>query len=186
MSRPAMTLVIVASFAGAVTRPAHAEAPPSETAPRPLFPIVAPPPPTAQVPSLALPAPPPATTVHRRHTAPLVGGAVIFGLTWGGAVFLSAALINCRCTSRDQALGFAVPILGPVMSGPKADGNIWYLWSAAQLGGALLLGYGIKGEDVPMNGEAPVTRAARLSPPEVQLTPLLARDARGMALTARW
>jgi hypothetical protein len=111
---------------------------------------------------------------------------VLFGLTWGGAVFLSAALLHCACTRPDTALEFAVPVFGPIMAGPQADGSIWYVWSAAQLGGAILLGYGLKGEDVPVVGDGPATRAGWSSPPTLRLAPMLARDTRGMMLTARW
>jgi hypothetical protein len=184
MSRQTMALLVVASFVGATRLPARAEAAPPDTAPHILVPVAFPPP--LQRPSPPPPALPAVTTVHRRRTGPLVGGAVLFGLTWGGAVFLSAALLHCACTHPDMALEFAVPILGPVMAGPPADGSIWYVWSAAQLGGAILLGYGLKGEDVPVTGDVPPTRTGWSRPPELQLAPMLARDARGMTLTARW
>ena len=180
MSSAATVLAIVVSLIGATMTPARAESPPPDMARRGLFPVAAPaptPPP--------LPEAPPLTTMHRKRTAPLIAGAVLFGLSWGGAVFLSAALINCRCTSGDRALSFSFPVLGPVMGGPPADGSIWYLWSAAQLGGALLLGYGIKGEDVPVTRERAV-HTVSLTRPELQLTPMVARDARGLALTGRW
>jgi hypothetical protein len=48
-----------------------------------------------------------------------------------------------------------------------------------------MLIYGIKGEDVPAVREAPAARAARPGP-TFHLAPMLARDAGGMSLTARW
>jgi len=58
-------------------------------------------------------------------------------------------------------------------------------WSGAQLVGAIMLGYGIKGEDVPEVRDVPAARVAR-DGPALNITPLLARGAGGMALTARW
>jgi len=181
MSRPAIVLAIIASFIGATVSPVRADRPPPDATRRSLFPIVAPPPPvSASEPT------PPVTTVHRTRKGPLVGGGVLFGLSWGGAVFLSAALLNCRCMSGDRALSFSIPVFGPMVAGPQPDEPLWYLWSAAQLGSALLLGYGLKGEDVPVTGEGRATRTASSIRPELQLTPMVARDAHGMALTARW
>jgi hypothetical protein len=75
-----------------------------------------------------------------------------------------------------------IPIIGPAAGGPSHDTDLMIAWGAAQLGGALMLIYGIKGEDVDVVREAP--RVARR--PELHLAPLLARDAGGMVLTGRW
>jgi hypothetical protein len=58
-------------------------------------------------------------------------------------------------------------------------------WGAVQLAGALMLIYGLKGEDVDVVREAPAPRVTR-SGPELHLAPLFARDAGGMVLTGRW
>jgi len=59
-------------------------------------------------------------------------------------------------------------------------------WGGVQLGGALMLIYGIKGEDEDVDvREAPAARAARRGG-DLHLVPLLARDAGGMVLTGHW
>jgi hypothetical protein len=59
------------------------------------------------------------------------------------------------------------------------------LWSLAQLGGAVMLYYGLKGEDVPAGPEAPPARSVRPGP-TLGLAPVVGRDAGGLTLTARW
>jgi hypothetical protein len=132
------------------------------------------------------PAPAPApTTIHRRRPGLTAAGAVIFGLSYGGALFLSAAMLNSRCCRESMAFDFAIPIIGPVVGGPEPDRNVMILWSGAQLFGAVLLYYGIKGDDVPATRDGPAAGAAG-SAPTLLVTPTLARNAGGMALTARW
>ena len=123
--------------------------------------------------------------MHRRRTGLVVAGAVIFGLSYGGAVFLSAAMINSGCCQSGMAFDFLIPILGPVAGGPAADTDVMLLWSGAQLAGAVMLYYGLKGEDVPVVRAEPTSHSARRGP-TLQLVPLLARGTGGLALTARW
>jgi hypothetical protein len=125
------------------------------------------------------------TIVHKRRTGAIVGGAVVFGISYGLALFLSGAMFASNCCSTSMAIDFAIPVLGPAAGGPSADSGLMLFWSGAQLLGAVLLVYGIKGEDVPEIRDVPPTRVVRPAP-ALQLTPLLARGAGGMSLTARW
>ncbi|HEY7374357.1 MAG TPA: hypothetical protein VIF57_19495 [Polyangia bacterium] len=125
------------------------------------------------------------TMVHKRRTGAILAGAVIFGISYGLALGLSGAMFASDCCNGSMAIDFAIPVIGPVAGGPSADSGLMMFWSGAQLLGAVLLGYGIKGEDVPETRDVPPTHVARPAP-ELQLTPLLARGASGMALTARW
>jgi hypothetical protein len=185
--RRGVALLTLAFVASAGLRPALAEtssfgptAPPPELA----APIPSPPPPSTTSPQA--PPRPQATKVHRRRTGLVAAGAVIFGLSYGGALVLSALFINCgRCISPDNALDFAIPIIGPAAGGPSHDSDLMIAWGAAQLGGALMLIYGLKGEDVDVVHEAPAPRVTRRGP-DLHLAPLLARDAGGMVLTGRW
>lgn len=125
------------------------------------------------------------TMVHKRRTGGILGGAVIFGISYGIALFFSGAMLASKCCTTSMAIDFAIPVLGPVAGGPSADGGFMMFWSGAQLLGAVLLVYGIKGEDVAEIRDVPPTRMTRAAP-ALQLTPLLARGAGGMSLTARW
>jgi hypothetical protein len=125
------------------------------------------------------------TMVHRKRTGALVGGAVIFGISYALALGLSGAMFASDCCNRSMAIDFAIPVIGPVAGGPSADSGLMMFWSGAQLVGAIMLGYGIKGEDVPEVRDVPAARVAR-DGPALNITPLLARGAGGMALTARW
>lgn len=123
--------------------------------------------------------------VHRKRAGLVAAGAVVFGLSYGGALVLSGLAINSRCCDPGMAVDFAIPIVGPVAGGPSPDRNIMIAWSAAQLGGALMLVYGLKGEDVDAVNEAPARRAGAAGP-SMRLLPLLAHDAGGMVLAGRW
>jgi hypothetical protein len=125
------------------------------------------------------------TMVHKRRTGAIVSGAVIFGISYGLALVLSGAMFASNCCNTSMAIDFAIPVLGPAAGGPSADSGLMLFWSGAQLLGAVLLAYGIKGEDVPEIRDVPPTRVARPAP-ALQLTPMLARGAGGMSLTARW
>lgn len=126
----------------------------------------------------------PVTMVHRRRSGLVAAGAIVFGLSWGGAVFLSAAMISSRCCQRDMEVEFLVPIVGPAVASPPPDRGVMILWSAAQLSGAVMLYFGMKGEDVPVAHHA--SAAAPPRSPAFQLLPMLAPGAGGMALAARW
>jgi hypothetical protein len=61
------------------------------------------------------------------------------------------------------------------------DTAFWILWSVAELAGVTMFVIGVVGHDVTT-----YKRFASRGGPTLQLSPLLARDASGMALTARW
>jgi hypothetical protein len=73
--------------------------------------------------------------------------------------------------------------VGPIWANSRDTGSdgrgFFILWSAAELAGVVMLGFGIAGHDVPLY------RVADRGP-TVHVTPLLARDTSGLALTARW
>jgi hypothetical protein len=128
--------------------------------------------------------PPP--LVHRPRRGLLIGGAVTFGVSWGLAAIVSSVLVDnnsgCVGTCRDSANVFWVPIVGPIWANtrdPGSDGRGFFiLWSAAELAGVVMFAFGVAGHDVPAYR---VDRG-----PALHLTPLLARDTNGLALTARW
>jgi hypothetical protein len=129
----------------------------------------------------------PPMMIHRPRRGLLVGGAVTFGVTWGIAAIVSSVLVdgNSGCTGgcRDFANVFWVPVVGPIWADARDPGSegrgLLILWSAAELAGVIMLGFGLAGQD------APVYRVADRGP-TLHLTPLLARDTNGLALTARW
>jgi len=114
-----------------------------------------------------------------------VGGAVTFGVSWGIAVTVSG-LLNCTgdvgSTCNDVKSYLWIPIAGPALLSAQdsGDGDAFLIfWSAAQAAGAVMLVVGLMGHDVM---EYRMARGG----PTFRLAPLLARDASGMALTARW
>lgn len=154
---------------------ARADVQPPDSSPAFTAPASASPPPFA----------PASPKVHRRRRAAVATGAVIFGLSWGLAVFLGAAMIGSGCCQRSMAIGFFAPVVGPIASGPAADQGLMLFWSAAQLGGVILFAYGMRGEDVPASAEPAAPRAAGRGP-TFQIAPMLARDAGGLTAIARW
>ena len=129
----------------------------------------------------------PPTMVHRARKGLVIGGAVTFGVSWGIAALISSILVDstsgCTGSCRDSANVFWVPVIGPIWADardPGSDGRGFFiLWSAAELAGVVMFAFGVAGHDVP---------AYRFADhgPTLHLTPLLARDSSGMALTARW
>jgi hypothetical protein len=208
-----VALGVIAFVGTATMRPARAQGVPAAggapVAPAQAAPEVAPPPgagwqapppyspyayPPGQYPPGAYPPPGyatypqgPPTLVHRPRRGLLIGGAVTFGVSWGIAAIVSSTLLdnNSSCTGscRDAANVFWVPIVGPIWADardPGSDGRAFFiLWSAAELAGVIMLTLGIAGHDVPLY------RVADRGP-TLHLTPLLARDTNGLALTARW
>jgi hypothetical protein len=118
------------------------------------------------------------TMVHRARVGLLIAGALTFGASWGLAATISLVCAG-RCS--DGADYLWVPIAGPLLLDVDASdaSGILILWSAAQAAGAIMFIVGAIGRDVMEY------RIARHGP-TVQLAPLFARDASGMALTARW
>jgi hypothetical protein len=125
------------------------------------------------------------TQVHRARRGLVTGGAITFGVSWGLAATISLLLNDSSCTGscRDSASYLWIPIAGPLVVAARDDSSdgdsIFVLWSAAQAAGAAMLIVGLVGHDVMEY------RYAR-SGPSLQLAPLFARNASGMALTARW
>jgi hypothetical protein len=129
---------------------------------------------------------------RRPYRGLVVAGALAFGVTWGIAVLVSAVLLDtsdgndtgCAGTCHDRAAVLWIPVAGPTIadrrdpSREEAGHRTSLLWSAAQLAGVTMLAVGLYGHEVP------VRRVAER--PTLQLLPMLARGAGGMALTARW
>jgi len=132
--------------------------------------------------------PPQLVTEHRPRRGLVIGGAVTFGVSWGLAASISLLASDCStCSSgtRDMYEVLWIPIAGPVLAGSRDSGSndsaFWILWSVAELAGATMFIIGVIGHDVTT-----YKRVAGRNGPTLQLTPLLARDTSGMALTARW
>ena len=127
-------------------------------------------------------------TEHRPRRGLVIGGAVLFGVSWGIAASVSLLLgdcSGCSSTSNNMSEVLWTPIAGPVLAGARDSGSndtaVWIMWSVAQLAGATMFVIGVMGHDVTT-----YKRVAGRNGPTLQLSPLLARDASGMALTARW
>jgi hypothetical protein len=130
--------------------------------------------------------PPQLVTEHRPRRGLVIGGAVTFGVSWGLAASISFLASDCStCSDKDMTDVLWIPIAGPVLAGARDSGSndtaVWIMWSVAQLAGATMFVIGVMGHDVTT-----YKRVAGRNGPTLQLSPLLARDASGMALTARW
>jgi hypothetical protein len=127
------------------------------------------------------------TKVHRPRRGLVIAGAITFGVSWGVAAAGSFGFATSGCSSSECseiADYLWLPIVGPTVvaateAGDEGADGIFYLWTAAQAAGVVMLVIGLIGHDVPEY------RVARRGP-TLQLAPLFARDANGMALTARW
>jgi hypothetical protein len=150
--------------------------PPPGYAPAPQYPGYAPYPVYAQ---------PQPVTVHKPRRGLVTGGAITFGVSWGIAASVSLLLNDDGCTGGCAAVSnyLWIPVAGPAIVAARdtssGGDSLLILWSAAQAAGAAMLIVGLVGRDVTeyryvRNGVS------------LQLTPLLARSASGMALTARW
>jgi hypothetical protein len=119
------------------------------------------------------------TTVHRTRRGLVTAGAITFGVSWGIASTISL-ICSGSCSSGADYLW--VPVAGPLFLGvdnARGASGILILWSASQAAGVIMFVIGMMGHDVMEY------RIARRGP-TVQVAPLFARDAGGMALTARW
>jgi hypothetical protein len=124
------------------------------------------------------------TKVHRARRGLVTGGAITFGVSWGIAATISYLVAGSSCSGCDNSADYLwVPIAGPLVVASRdstsSDSSIFFLWSAAQAAGVVMFVFGIMGHDV-----MEYRVAQRL--PTLHLTPMLARDTHGMALTARW
>jgi len=132
--------------------------------------------------------PPQLVTEHRPRRGLVIGGAVTFGVSWGLAASISLLLTDgssCSGSCRNSADVLWIPIAGPVLAGSRDSGSndtaFWILWSVAELAGVTMFVIGVVGHDVTT-----YKRVAGRGDVTLQLSPLLARDTSGMALTARW
>ena len=122
------------------------------------------------------------TKVHRPRRGLVTAGAITFGVTWGIAATVSV-LLNCSGIDCSDVKDYLwVPVAGPALVAARSDGGgdaFLIFWSAGQAAGAVMLVFGLIGHDVM---EYRMARGG----PTLRLTPLLARETSGMALTARW
>ena len=134
----------------------------------------------------------PPRLVHRPRFGPLITGAVVFGVSYGLAVFAgwAYAVAGIDDGSNDgggsDAWRLLVPLAGPLLaastdgSGDLPDlGWAKYVgWSLAQVAGTALLIYGAVGHDVPSTRRPPR--------PAVGFAPVFSRTGLGLALNATW
>jgi len=145
------------------------------------------PPPVSE--QLAAPVPP--RLVHRPRFAPLITGAVVFGVSYGLAVFFgwAYAVASIDDGSNDggtDAWLLLIPLAGPLLAAstdgrgdlPDLGWAKYVGWSLAQVAGTALLIYGAVGHDVPG------TRRQRR--PAVGVMPVFSRTALGLTLNATW
>jgi hypothetical protein len=125
--------------------------------------------------------PPQPTKVHRPRRGLVAAGAITFGVSW--SIAASISLLLAGCTDCNNGVNYLwVPIAGPLMlaGNGNSDGTpVLLLWSAAQAAGVAMFAIGMAGHDVMEYRYAD-------RGPTFQLGPLIARDASGMTLTARW
>jgi hypothetical protein len=125
------------------------------------------------------------TQVHKVRRGLVTGGAITFGVSWGIAASISFILAGSTCAGSDCAAAdyLWIPVAGPLIVAGRDSGSngssIFILWSAAQAAGLAMFIIGMMGHDVMEY------RVAQRGP-TLNLMPLLAREAGGMALTARW
>jgi hypothetical protein len=131
--------------------------------------------------------PPQLTKVHRQRRGLITGGAITFGVSWGIAAsisFILASETTCTGSCNSAADYLWIPVAGPLIvsstqSGTNNDPGLFILWSAAEAAGVVMFIFGVAGHDVMEY------RYAK-NGPTLQLGPMVARDANGLALTARW
>ena len=132
----------------------------------------------------------PRRLIHRPRFAPLIAGAVVFGVSYGLAVFAgwgyAVTGIDDGSDSPSQAWRLVVPLAGPLLAAssdsrtdlPDFGWPTYVAWSLAQVAGTAALIYGAVGHDVPGT-----RRQAR---PAIGFTPVVSRTAFGLALNATW
>ena len=128
--------------------------------------------------------------MHRARLAPLITGAVVFGVTYAAALLAgwgyTVVGIDDGNDSPSQAWRLYIPLVGPLLAAssdnrtdlPDLGWATYAAWSLVQVAGTVSLIYGAVGHDVP--------RTRRQAPLAVGLTPVLARTAFGLALNATW
>jgi hypothetical protein len=123
------------------------------------------------------------TTVHRPRRGLVTGGAITFGVSWGIAASFSFIAGTCTGCNDDSVDYLWVPVAGPLIVASNESSStgpgIFILWSAAQAAGIIMFIVGVAGHDVM---EYRIARGG----PTFQLAPLVARQASGLGLTARW
>jgi hypothetical protein len=189
--------LLVSLFAGGLrsARAEEAPAPPPESAAPPAgsaapSPGTAAPPLTPSWPPQGY-EPPQITMVHRKRHGLIAAGAITFGISWGLMASISSILLrgsdsSCSETCRESAKLILIPFVGPYLGDAHSSGGrvnpIAIGWGVVELVGATMLVLGFVGHDVPAK---PAVRTAQRGP-TLDLAPMLARDAGGMTLTARW
>jgi hypothetical protein len=160
---------------GQIPAPTYGQYPPPGYAPYPQY---------APYGAYAPPPPLRVAMVHRKRRGFLIGGAVTFGVSWLLSAVVSMTIVGGgACTHNCDAGGALwIPIAGPVYAAATTEepGPVVLIgWTLVEVAGIALFAIGMAGHEVP---EIQVARGG----PTLRLTPLLARDAGGMALTARW
>jgi hypothetical protein len=169
--------------------PAVTPYPQGAAAPPPPYPVTPyagyPPPGYAPYPPYPGYPPPQLTKVRRARRGLVTAGAVTFGVSWGIAASVSFILLSgSSCSgSCDEADVLWIPVAGPLLVAAQDNTSDapgpFILWSLAQAAGLTMFIIGLVGRDVMEY------RVAERGP-TFRLAPLLARDANGLALTARW
>jgi hypothetical protein len=137
---------------------------------------------------LAEPVPP--RLVHRPRFGPLITGAVVFGVSYGLAVFFGYGYLLTNIDGPEdggaQAWLLFIPLAGPLLAASNQESSdipdlgwaTYVGWSLAQVAGTALLIYGAVGHDVPRTRRQP--RSA------VGFAPVFSQTALGLALNATW
>jgi hypothetical protein len=129
--------------------------------------------------------PPQLTKVHRPRRGLVTGGAITFGVSWGIAAtfsFLLSTDNNCSGSGCNGVDYLWIPVAGPLVVAANSNSDstgVLLLWSAAQAAGVVMFIAGMVGHDVMEY------RYAK-NGPTLQLGPMIARDANGLGLMARW
>lgn len=122
------------------------------------------------------------TMVHRPRRGLVTGGAITFGVSWGIAATVSFFIGTCTGCGSNSTDYLWVPVAGPMIFAARenvSDSGVFILWSATQAAGIIMFIVGEAGHDVM---EYRVARGG----PTLQLAPLIARNASGLGVAARW
>ena len=116
MSRVFVALATLLTLVGyTALSPALAQTPAAGLAGPPLIPAAT----VLTPPTAGAPAPPKAAMVHQRRTRLMVGGGIIFGLSWGGAVFLSVAMLASGCCHTANSISYSSRFRDPWLPGRR-------------------------------------------------------------------
>ena len=192
----AMALAQAASAPPAVqpTAAAPAEASPGKAAPPAgAYPASAPPPqgyyypPPSPMPPPAYVLPGPQPMVHTVRKGLVVGGSITFGVSWGLAVVVSAAIADaqdcsdCGKVSKVLWIPVAGPVIADAVDNSSASQEHFFLgaWALTQAAGIAMFIVGIVGHDVP-------AYEAKAEPVRLHLVPTVGRNRTGLALAGNF